>query len=63
MLNWSDHMTLQTSVYTKDLGKSIFSMLCMVRDILCGLMVRVPGSRTEMYCVSCEVRTEFICVM
>jgi hypothetical protein len=30
---------------------------------LCGLVVRVPGCRTEMYCVSCEVRTEFIYVM
>jgi hypothetical protein len=29
----------------------------------CGLVVRVPGYRTEMYCVSCEVRTEFIYVM
>jgi hypothetical protein len=28
---------------------------------ICGLVVRVPGCRTEMYCVSCEVRTEFIC--
>jgi hypothetical protein len=24
-------------------------------------VVRVPGYRTEMYCVSCEVQTEFIC--
>jgi hypothetical protein len=24
-------------------------------------VVRVPGYITEMYCVSCEVRTEFIC--
>jgi hypothetical protein len=30
-------------------------------DRLCGLVVRVPGYRTEMYCDSCEVRTEFIC--
>jgi hypothetical protein len=30
---------------------------------LCGLMVRVPGYRTELYCDSCEVRTEFIYVM
>jgi hypothetical protein len=30
-------------------------------DRLCGLVVRVPGYRTEMYCVSCEVRTECIC--
>jgi hypothetical protein len=32
-------------------------------DRLCGLVVRVPGYRTEMYRVSCEVRTEFIYVM
>jgi hypothetical protein len=30
-------------------------------DRLCGLVVRVPDCRTEMYCPSCEVRTEFIC--
>jgi hypothetical protein len=30
-------------------------------DRPCGLVVRVPGYRTEMYCASCEVRTEFIC--
>jgi hypothetical protein len=29
-------------------------------DRICGLVVRVPGYRTEMYCVSCEIRTEFI---
>jgi hypothetical protein len=29
-------------------------------DRLCGLVVRVPGYRTEKYCVSYEVRTEFI---
>jgi hypothetical protein len=28
---------------------------------LCGLVVRGPGYRTEMHCLSCEVRTEFIC--
>jgi hypothetical protein len=32
-------------------------------DRLRGLVVRVPGYRTEMYCASCEVRTEFIYVM
>jgi hypothetical protein len=32
-------------------------------DRLCGLVVRVPGYRSEMYCVSCEVRKEFIYVM
>jgi hypothetical protein len=30
---------------------------------LCGIVIRVPGCRTEMYCVSCEVRTEFMYVM
>jgi hypothetical protein len=30
-------------------------------DRLCGLVVTVSGYRTEMYCVFCEVRTEFIC--
>jgi hypothetical protein len=29
---------------------------------LCGVVVRVPAYRTEMYCASCEVRTEFIYV-
>jgi hypothetical protein len=32
-------------------------------DLLCGLVVRVPDYRPEMYCDSCEVRTEFIYVM
>jgi hypothetical protein len=32
-------------------------------DHLCGLVVRAPGYATEMYYVSCEVRTEFIYVM
>jgi hypothetical protein len=27
---------------------------------VCGLVVGVPGYRTELYCVFCEVRTEFI---
>jgi hypothetical protein len=29
-------------------------------DRLCGQVVSVPGYTTEMYCASCEVRTEFI---
>jgi hypothetical protein len=32
-------------------------------DSPCGLVVKVPSYRTEMYCVSCEVRAEFIYVM
>jgi hypothetical protein len=38
------------------------SGLCPL-DRLCGLAVKVPGCRTEIYRVSCEVRTEFIYVM
>jgi hypothetical protein len=30
---------------------------------LCGLVVRVSGYGTEMYCASCEAQTEFIYVM
>jgi hypothetical protein len=37
--------------------------LSLIASRLCGLVVRVPGCTTEMYCVSCEVRTEFIYVM
>jgi hypothetical protein len=37
--------------------------IVIVHDRLCGLVVRVPGYWTEMYCASCEVRTEFIYVM
>jgi hypothetical protein len=40
----------------------IFYVIQKKVDRLCGLVVRVPGYRTEMYCVSCEVRTKFIYV-
>jgi hypothetical protein len=40
------------------------NFLCIfLFDRLCGLVVRVPGYTTEMYCASCEVRTEFKYVM
>jgi hypothetical protein len=29
-------------------------------DRLCGLVFRVPGYTTEMYCASCDVPTEFM---
>jgi hypothetical protein len=32
-------------------------------DPFCGLVVRVPGYTTEMYCASCEVRIDFIYVV
>jgi hypothetical protein len=31
-------------------------------DRLCGLVVRAPGYITEMCCVSCDIRTQFIYV-
>jgi hypothetical protein len=37
----------------------VFVSYVRFSDRLCGLVVRVPGYTTEMYCVSCEVRTEF----
>jgi hypothetical protein len=45
-------------LYTQDL-----KLLERSADRLCGLVVRVPGYTMEMYCASCEVRTEFIYVM
>jgi hypothetical protein len=38
----------------------LYSQKWSTSDHLCGLVVRVPGCRTEMYCASCEVQTEFI---
>jgi hypothetical protein len=40
-----------------------FLLYICYSDRLCGLVVRVPGYRAEMYCASCEVLTEFIYVM
>jgi hypothetical protein len=47
------------------IGSSLgyLTTLWQIYDRLCGLVVRVPGYATEMYWVSCEVRTEFIYVI
>jgi hypothetical protein len=37
-----------------------FILFVPVIDRFCGLVVRVPGYRTEMYFVSCEVQSEYI---
>jgi hypothetical protein len=42
----------------KMLLEKILCSLLPPPDSLCGLVVRVHGYRTEMYCASCEVRTE-----
>jgi hypothetical protein len=39
-------------------GYSKLSGLGYEMDSFCGLVVRVPGHRAEMYCVSCAVQTE-----
>jgi hypothetical protein len=44
-------------------GLAIRNMFHALGDHFCGLVVRVSGYITEMYCASCEVRTEFIYVM
>jgi hypothetical protein len=42
-----------------DIGRNT----CNTYVLCCGLVVRVPDYTSEMYCVSCEVRSEFIYVM
>jgi hypothetical protein len=42
---------------------TVFVIVSTIRDRLCGLVVRVAGYTTEMYCDSCEVQTEFIYVI
>jgi hypothetical protein len=42
--------------------RTIINTHSLLQDRFCGLVVRVPGHRTDMYCLSCEVRTEFIYV-
>jgi hypothetical protein len=55
--------TLSTATATRESARFLLSHVACGIDRLCGLVVRVPGYKTEMYCVSYEVRTEFICVM
>jgi hypothetical protein len=55
---------LLSSLLRADTFASIhfFSLyVCYMTDRLCGLVVRVPGYTTEIYCASWEVRSEYIC--
>jgi hypothetical protein len=52
-----------TLIRPRKLSRNKFFEHSRVWDRLCGLVVRVPDYRTEMYCASCEVRTGFIYVM
>jgi hypothetical protein len=40
--------------------RSELNLYLYVEDRLCGLVVRVPGYRTDMYRAFCEVRTEYV---
>jgi hypothetical protein len=55
--------SLYASTNVQIAPESIFLSHDASFDSLCGLVVRVPGYRTEIYCVSCQVRTEFMYVM
>jgi hypothetical protein len=56
-------LSLVCSIEEYDAIVNSLNFLCKSADRLCGLVARVPGYRTEMYCVSCEVQTELIYVM
>jgi hypothetical protein len=67
-----EHVTAWTAADLQSVRRDMFWAIgatslsfgyCLLFDLLCGLVVRVRGYRTEMYCATCEVRTEFICVM
>jgi hypothetical protein len=55
---WAWHQDMLTDWLTDRQSQCDFDL-----DRLCGLLVRVTGYRTKMYCASCEVRTECIYVM
>jgi hypothetical protein len=50
------HVQCYDSFVSLDLEINVFVQVC-------GLVVRVPGYKAEIYCASCEVRTECIYVM
>jgi hypothetical protein len=49
--------------YNTQICLTHFIIIIIIIHRLFGLVARAPGYTTEMYCVSCEVRTEFIYVM
>jgi hypothetical protein len=57
-------LALQRSgIVSRCAGGPVADLTLGDKDRLCGLVVRVPGFTSEVYCVSCEVRTEFIYVI
>jgi hypothetical protein len=61
----SDYQTYVTNYVYKLELQCVTDILIAsyIRRKTTSLVARVPGYRTEMYCVSCEVRNEFIYVM
>jgi hypothetical protein len=54
-------MYAKSCISLRDISRqSQYLNYCQVIVCLCGLVVRAPGYTTEMYCDSCEVRTEYI---
>jgi hypothetical protein len=51
--------TIKLIIIAKHATEYVIRIKCL--DRLCGLVVRVLGYIMVMHCVSCEVRTEFIC--
>jgi hypothetical protein len=62
-LNTESVLLSEKSVKYLNTQMSLFRWQCLLFDRLCGLVAIVPGYRTEMYCASYEVQTEFIYVM
>jgi hypothetical protein len=56
--SFSHLMTTVDPVYATQFNKETLQELNI--DLLCGIIGRVPGHRTEMYCVSYEVQTQFV---
>jgi hypothetical protein len=54
---------LKQCIILSEMGEFKLQWLKKCKIRLCGLVAKVTGYETEMYCVSCEVRTEFIYVM
>jgi hypothetical protein len=61
LIRASTNVFWDLTLYAYFLIPILFTICTSTFDRLCGLVVRVPGYTTELYCVSCEVRAEFIC--
>jgi hypothetical protein len=60
---YTDRVYLITSQKLVTQSLCVLCHIFVTMETSSGLVVRVPGYSSEMYCASCEVRTEFIYVM